>query len=351
MILELAGKHCALLLVCALGAGIELPRVHAAECATQSQMPAAERQPLLSLARVLLAQIQNGNVQALRENTLPAAAGDFSAMSNSVAHLQPLIRSASVSVDQLYILDDATGPQAASPTEFYCGSPVVSFSFPSLPQGTYALAIVHATGVPQPQMISLILSRAADNRWMLAGLFDKPMIAAGHDGLWYWVAARKYAQQKMDWNAWFYYHMATTLLDPLDFLSSPNLQKLQQEAAQIRPQDLPGAAAMSFYQQGALFTVNAIDTTAALGSLDLDVHYTPSGAQAAQLSNPVAARNQVTAVMAALLRMHPELRDAFHGIWVHADQGSASLFALELPMNQIASATPTPPGYSVDSGR
>jgi hypothetical protein len=43
--------------------------------------------------------------------------------------------------------------------------------------------------------------------------------------------------------------------------------------------------------------------------------------------------------MMALLVQHPGLRQAFHGMWVHADQGDSSLFALELPMNQIASGT------------
>jgi hypothetical protein len=46
--------------------------------------------------------------------------------------------------------------------------------------------------------------------------------------------------------------------------------------------------------------------------------------------------------MAALLTMHPELNDAFHGFWVHADQGSASLFSLELSMNQIVQGTQSP---------
>jgi hypothetical protein len=39
--------------------------------------------------------------------------------------------------------------------------------------------------------------------------------------------------------------------------------------------------------------------------------------------------------MTGLLSLHPELHDAFHGIWVHADKGSVSLFSLELPMDQI----------------
>ena len=157
-------------------------------------------------------------------------------------------------------------------------------------------------------------------------------------GLWYWVSARKYAQTKMDWNAWFYYRLATDLLDPLDFLSSPNLEKLQHEADQIRPTDLPGKAAMTFYAQSELIRVTAIDTSTELGGLDLDVHYAPDATQAVQLRDPISARRQVTAAMSALLKMHPEMQGAFHGIWVHADQGTGTLFALELPMDQIAAA-------------
>ncbi len=128
--------------------------------------------------------------------------------------------------------------------------------------------------------------------------------------------------------------------DPLDSLSSPNLTKLQQEADQARPQDLPGTAPMTSISNGEMITVTAIDTTTALGALDLDVHYKPDATEVAQLQDPGTARKQVTDVMAGLLQMHPELEKAFHGIWVHADQGTASLFALELPMNQIAAGTP-----------
>jgi hypothetical protein len=113
----------------------------------------------------------------------------------------------------------------------------------------------------------------------------------------------------MDWNAWFYYRIATALLDPLDFLFSPNLEKLQQEADLIRPPDLSGKAAMTFYAQDQLITVTAIDTSTALAGLDLDVHYAPDTTQAVQLRDPISARRQVTAVMAALLKMHPELRE------------------------------------------
>jgi hypothetical protein len=51
--------------------------------------------------------------------------------------------------------------------------------------------------------------------------------------------------------------------------------------------------------------------------------------------------------MSALVELHPELQAAFHGIWVHANQGSASLFALELPMADIV-AIPQPPSASAN---
>ena len=151
-------------------------------------------------------------------------------MMNSVEHLEPQVRTASITVDEIYVLDASNNQAGAPQTDFYCGSPVVVFNIPNLPPGMYALAILHATGVPQPQQISVILSATPDGRWLLAGMFEKPMTAAGHDGLWYWVSARNYAEAKSDWDAWFYYRMASNLLDPLDFLSSPILS-----ACTVRP--------------------------------------------------------------------------------------------------------------------
>ncbi len=331
---------CFLILACV---GFSNPHARAASCTTQSQMTPAQRDSSSAMARNVLTQVQSGNVQALQQLTLPSVAANFSGLMNSVQHLQPLVRSASITIENLYLLDAMDTPPGAPQTDFFCGSPVVVFNISNLPQGMYAIAILHATGVPQPQQVSLILAKTPDGRWALAGLFNKPMMAADHDGLWYWQFARKYAQQKWDWNAWFYYRTAATLLTPLDFLSSPNLDKLHHEADSIRPPDLPGASPITISAQGAIITLTTIDTTTALGGLDLDVNYAPDSTQAAQLHDPASARRQVTAVMLALLRMHPELRAAFHGIWVHADQGTSSLFALELPMDQIvAEASPTP---------
>jgi hypothetical protein len=192
--------------------------------------------------------------------------------------------------------------------------------------------------VTNPQQISLILSESADHRWLLGGFFSKPMTLAGHDGLWYWVSARKFAQSNKNWDAWFYYRMAAYFLDPVDFLSSPNLDKLQHEQEKVKPTNLPGAQQpLMIGGQGSVFQVTNIDTTTTFGPLDLEVQYLPDPTQAAQLHDPPTARKQVTQVIMALLSLHPELLDAFHGIWVHADQGSVSLFSLELSMDQIHS--------------
>ena len=346
MRLRVAKGRCTLVLflACALAAGRD---AYAAACTTQAQMSAADRTSLEGSARTVLAQVESGDEAGLQANTIPGVAADFSGIRNSVEYLRPLVQRATITVDSLYLLD-ASGDQAGEAhTDFYCGSPVVVLHFSNLPPAVYALAIVHATGIAQPQQVALVLSKAAGGRWMLAGFFSKPMIAAGHDGLWYWTSARQYAQTKMDWDAWLYYRMAANLLDPLDFLSSPNLQKLDRETDQVKPDNMPGAQPLRITLQSGTFAVTAIDTTTELGGLDLDVHYSPDATQASQLQNPPMAREQVSGIMAALLQLHPELAKAFHGIWVHADEGNASLFALELPMNQIPTGSLGPVSSSM----
>ncbi len=321
----------------------------AAACSTQAQMSAAQRDGIVNAGRNLISAMQSGNVQALQDNVTPALAADFTGPSSPIGRLKPRIEGAAVTVDDLYLLDASSNPPGATATDFYCGSPVVSLHFDSLPRGTYALVILHATGVPHPQQFALMLSKSAEGRWLLGGFFDKPMMLAGHDGLWYWRSARHYAQSKMAWSAWLYYQKASDLLEPVSFLSSPNLEKLRQEADQIRPANFPTTQPMILTVRGTNFSVNGVDTTTVFGPLDLDVHYAPDAAEAAQLQDPMEARQQVTEIMEALLELHPGLRQAFHGIWVQAQQGTSSLFALELPMEAITSTPPPPAAESTPS--
>lgn len=329
----------AILLSC-VGA-VSIPNALAASCKTESQMTAAERDALSNAARLLMGEMQSGNVQGLQTNTIPAVAADFGGIASGVQTLKPQLQQATVTINNLYALDASTDAPGAPRTDFYCGIPVVVLNFNNLPPGMYALAILHATGVPQPQQVSLVLSRTGGARWMLAGFFARPMLDGGHNGLWYWESARTFAQKKMNWDAWFYYRMAANLLDPVDFLTSANLQKLQHETDQVHPDNLPGTKHLLLSTNGSTYEVSGIDTTSTLGPLDLEINYLPNAAQVAQLRDPPQARKQVLDVMTSILALHPELREGFHGIWVHADQGDAALFSLELPMEQIA-ALPAP---------
>lgn len=323
---------------CLLLASVMVP-AHAASCSTQSQMSPQIRSGFTGEAHTIAAIVQSGDIQGLRAKILPAIASDFDGIAASVTSLKPMVQSATITVNDLYLLDASADAPGAERTQFFCGSPIVVLTFNGLPPGTYALAILHATGVPKPQQIAIILASVPGNQWQLAGFYAKPMTEADHDGLWYWVSARRYAQEKQNWPAWFYYHIAEGLLSPVDFLSSPNLQKLQQETEQIHPGDLPAKSPAAVSTGNGTYSVNAIDTTTQFGGLDLDVHYIPDASQMTQLRTPTEARKQVTDLMTALLAQHPGLRQAFHGMWVHADQGDSSVFALELPMTQIAPGT------------
>jgi hypothetical protein len=306
-------------------------------CITQSQMTAAQRTPLEESARMLGTNVQSGNAAAVQAQTIPAVASSFNGIAGSIQAINTDIRGASLTVDDLYLVD-ATDLKAPGDAQFFCGvsgSPLtVVITIPNLPPGKYALAILHATGVQQPQQISMILQNdpAGSQSWKLAGFFTKPMTLAGHDGIWYWRQARSYAAKQDHWTAYFYYQTALSLLQPVDFISSPNLQKLQHETDETRPADLPGVAPMKLNAGTQTFNITNVHTGELSNQLDLVVTY-----DAAPNQSLVQSREQVTAVMRALLQQHPALAQAFHGMWVYAAVPGSNLtpFALELPIDQI----------------
>ncbi|MGC2636255.1 MAG: hypothetical protein WA294_03685 [Acidobacteriaceae bacterium] len=312
-------------------------------CMTQSEMTGAQRKKLEQTALSLAGHVQAGDTAAVKAETIAAVAAQFDGIANSIETVSTPMKQATLTVDQLYLLD-ARDFKSASDAEFFCGLPssslTVEISIPNLPPGQYALGVVHATGVKNPQAVSMVLANdpAGSETWKLAGFFTRPMTMGGHDGVWFWQQARDYAAKKENWNAYFYFQTAEFLLDPVDFLTSPNLQKLRSEAEKVQPEGLPGAAPMHLPGGGQTYSVTNIHTGELADQLDLVLTY-----EAAANADPVAARAQVTAVMRALLAAHPELRSAFHGLWVYASTPDRQHpFALELPMGQIeASGSPS----------
>jgi len=322
----------------AVFAALFLPlAAQAVSCTTESEMTSAERSLYEQAARSLGAQIQSGNTTAVRASTVATVAAQFSSLAGSIEQVSPQIQKAMLTVDALYNLNALDLQSDADQAQFFCGVPgsalVVTVTIPQLPPGNYVLAVLHATGVEQPQQLSLILENEPKGsaEWKLAGLYIRALTAAGHDGVWFWKQARDFSIKKQNWNAYFYYQTAEFLLNPVDFLSSPNLEKLQKEAQGVRPADLPGKEPLVVKAGAESLEVTALRTESFQGGLDLVVDY-----KAKNVSGPVATRVQIVELMKAMLAQHPELREAFHGLWVYAyyDNGQPP-FAIELPMNQI----------------
>jgi hypothetical protein len=308
-------------------------RILAVSCTTQAQMAEAERTSLVQAAKALAAAIQSGNVAAAKTLTIAKVSAQFDGIAGTIQQIAPLLSGATVTIDALYGLDASDLKEAGDDTQFFCGVPDstahVEITIPQLPKGNYALTLVHATGVQQPQQMAFLLQK--NGEWQLAGFFVKPMLVAGHDSVWYWTKARAFAKQGQKWNAYFYYEIAAYLATPADFLSSPNLEKLLQETAGAKPQGLPAEQQpMLVKVDNKTYFINDLHTDSSLGGLDLVMRYVIT-----DTSDPVATRAQNLEVMKGILEAHPELRDGFHGLWVYAEAPNQRPYSNELAMSEI----------------
>ena len=308
----------------------------AVSCTMQGEMTPANRTLYEQAARTLGEDIEAGNAAAVRGNTIAPVAAKFESIAATIQQVAKKIKSARLTVDGLYNLNAEDIGATPEQAQFFCSvagsSRIVSITIPQLPRGNYLLAVLHATGVSEPQQLTLILQNdpTASAQWKLAGLFIRPLTLDGHDGVWFWSQARAFAAKKQDWDAYFYYINAELLLNPVNFISSPNLQKLQKEMQAVKPADLPGEKPLTLNVKGQSLEITHLRTETFEGGLDLVVDYRAKG-----VSDPVATRTQIVDLMKAMLAQYPELRVGFHGLWVYAYNNNGQPFAIELPMDQI----------------
>lgn len=316
-------------------------RSGAQSCTSQSEMDAATRNGIKSIALATAQGIASTGDSAVSGKIAPQVASDAAGILASISGAAPLLRGANFVVEQVYLLDATNLSSGSSSAQFFCGSPDgsthVVFSLGSLPSAIYAIAMLHAASIAHPQQVTIIFARPAGregggaaNAWKVAGFAYKPLTMAGHDGVWYWQQARIYAKAKQNWDAYFYYEAARSLVVPVDFLSSSNLNKLIREENAVKPPGLPAQQPMELANGAQNFEITNLHVDAYLEGLDIVVHY-----RATSVADPAATRQQNIKVMQLLVQAHPELRKAFHGIWVYAVAPGQDPFEIELPMTQV----------------
>ena len=331
------------LLVLIAGSGSWAIPAWGTTCTTQAEMQPQDRDALIAAATPLAQGIAAQNFDLLHAQLLPAVAGDWESIRSGAQAASSILKGGELHWRNAYLLD-ATDLKAPTDAQFFCtnaeNSLTVTINLRSLPIGRYALMLGDFAGSPLAGQIALILGvdTTSGGAWKLGGLFAREGAFDGHDGVWYWTQAREQATNNQSWSAWFSYDAARLLLLPVDFLSSPNLEKLVREQAHLKasPLDVLPLTVTAPSQTtgptgaGKSWRITAVRVDATLHTPDLGLTYEGTG-----LTEPQAARAEAVAVMSALLKLHPELRNSFHGLWAYAEKDGKQSYAIEQAMHDI----------------
>lgn len=321
-----------------LGAGALQAR--GANCVTQAAMLPDDRNMLVAAGGRLAMAILSDDLSALQSALLPAEASDWPGMRDAVEAAAPLVKGGQVQLRSLYMLD-ASMQKMPADTQFFCsnasGSLTVTITMRELPPGKYAIVLADAVGAPMAGQIAIVLawdSAAVPQGWKLAGLTVRQGAIDGHDGVWYWSRARELAKEGQAWSAWYCFELARALLIPVDFLSSPNLDKLTQEQGLVKLSST-GVSAQDVFpytiqEPERTWKIDAVQVDLSLGKSDLGVTYDSAG-----IADPAAQRTEAIAAMSAFLKAQPALRTSFHGLWAYALHDGKRTPVMELPMEKI----------------
>ena len=306
----------------------------ATSCTTQAELSAQDRDALAGVGQRLANAVVQQDFTTLQAALLPAVASQWDGIRGVAEQGAAVAKGGVIQLRNVYLLD-ATSLQAPADTQFFCSnanaSTVVTITMRALPPGRYSVILSDAANAPLGGQLAFILAwdaTASPAGWKLGGVFARPGILDGHDGVWYWEHARDQAKAG-GWASYYLYETARYLLLPVDFLSSPNFEKLGQEQSQLK--NSPAEAFPYSLQDGPrTWKIDAIRLDASLRQADLGVTYESTG-----VTDPAAVRTEAMAVLSALLKAQPGLRQNFHGMWAYAVNGGKTSPVMELPMAQI----------------
>jgi hypothetical protein len=302
-------------------------------CFTASDMDPAVRSSLENTATRYFQFAAAGDYAGLRQNAIPALASNFGGVEAAVGDNRPNLQGASSTVRSVFQLD-ATGNSPIPRAEFYCGvfnsADRVGLVIPNLSPGRYALAILDVRGGKAPITLSMVLQQFG-GAWKLGGFYARPTQIGGHDGNWYLTKAREYKSRGGNHNAWFYYLTAWELLNPVSFMSTPQLDKIVDEMQLVRPSDLPAnGSTMDLVASGKTYRVTQMFATQVGDGLDVVVKY-----QVPSLADRGQAYQDNMALIKAVVARYPELRDAFAGVVARAVTPSGEDYGSLLAMKDV----------------
>lgn len=315
-------------------------------CITQSAMQPAERDSLVRAGSTLASMTAVNDADGVRGQTMPQYAQDFGGIRDVIRNAAPHLQGASFVPDTVWVLDASAAKSSpdGSPqdVQFFCTpnrtAGETSFLIPALPAGRYGLVVLNTAGTAEPWQIAMLLRQSTPGAWQLGGLFPRATTAGGHDGLWYWRAARDFAAKKQAWNAYVYYTEAEQLLKPVTFVSSSHLELLEGERGKAAPPALSSgigpAQPLVIAAKGPEVRVTSLGAEKSpdrTGGIDLLAHV----AAADTLADPVASRARNAAAAKAIVAAYPELRGAFQGVWIVADLPGGATYISEEPMSSL----------------
>jgi hypothetical protein len=299
---------------------------------TASEMDATTRSALESSAKRYFQFAAAGDAASLRQNSIPAIANDFAGIEAAVNDNQAKFAGAQSTVRPPYLLQAAgNGPIARA--EFFCGiynsGDRVGFAIPNLPPGNYGVVIQDVSGPSGPYSVSMVLQQQG-NAWKLAGFYVRPQTLSGHDFQWFWDKARESKAKGQLHNAYFYYLEARQLMSPVDFMGTPQLDKIYDETQQSVPKDLPVSGPMNTALGGATYKLTQLFPVAVNNDFDLVVKY-----EVPEISDTTKVFQSNMSVIKGMVAKYPELRDAFAGVVARAVTPAGQDYGSLLPMKEI----------------
>lgn len=307
-------------------------------CFTSDDMDAATRSAIQATATRFFEMAARGDSASLKQNSIPAVAGDFAWIEGTIKDNQTNLNGAHATPRAPFLLK-AEGTAPIPKAEFLCGifgaggqtQNSAEFVIPNLPPGTYGVITLDVAGKKEPVTLSFVLQQQGAD-WKMGGFFLRPTQAAGHDSNWFLDRARTFKQKGQNHDAWLYFTQGRELAMAVPFMYTQATDKLYDETQTVKPSDFPmdGATADLTSPDGKVHKLIALFPTTVGQELHLVVRF-----QTASVANTGDAFQECVAVMKALLLKFPELREAFDGIVARAVEPSGKDYGALMHMKDI----------------